>query len=55
MSSLRSKVLCLTIWVLLNALTQAQAEKWARGPVVVTSVRGDVLVEETGGASLQLH
>ena len=55
MSSLRSKVLCLTIWVLLNALTQAQAEKWARGAVVVTSVRGDVLVEETGGASLQLH
>lgn len=55
MNSLRSKVLCLTIWVLLNAFTQAQAEEWVRGAVVVTSVRGDVLVEETGGASLQLH
>ena len=55
MSSLRSKVLCLTICGLLNAFTQAQAEEWVRGAVVVTSVRGDVLVEETGGASLQLH
>ncbi len=55
MRSLSSKVLCLIICGLLNAFTQMQAEEWVRGAVAVTSVRGDVLVEEAGGASLQLH
>ncbi len=40
---------------LVAALVTVQAEQWMRGAVVVTSVMGEVILEEVGGESLQLH
>ncbi len=40
---------------LFAAFATAQAEEWMRGAAVVTSVMGEVILEEVGGESLQLH
>jgi hypothetical protein len=53
-SSLR-KVFFILFAALFAAVAMLQAQDWMRGAVVVTSVAGEVMVEEAGGESLQMN
>ena len=55
MSVQHLKVFSLIATCLIAAFASVQAEQWMRGAVVVTSVAGEVILEEVGGESLQLH
>jgi hypothetical protein len=49
------KVFFILFAALFAAVAMLQAQDWMRGAVVVTSVVGEVIVEEAGGESLQIH
>lgn len=49
------KVCSVLFVALFAAVAMLHAADWMRGAVVVTSVAGDVILEEAGGASLQMH
>lgn len=55
MSIQRLKAFFLISMCLVAAFVAVQAEEWMRGSAVVTSVAGEVSLEEVGGESLQLH
>lgn len=55
MSSSLRQVFSVTFAALFAAVTMLQAEDWMRGAAVVTSVTGEVILEQIGGESLQLN
>ena len=55
MSSSLHKVFSIAFAALFAALTMLQAEDWMRGAAVVTSVAGEVILEQVGGESLQMN
>jgi hypothetical protein len=55
MSSFLRKAFSVVVAALFAAVAMLQAEDWMRGAVVVTSVTGEVTLEETGGESAQMH
>tara|TARA_B110000967_G_scaffold121792_1_gene124392 strand:- start:2806 stop:3705 length:900 start_codon:yes stop_codon:yes gene_type:complete len=55
MSSSLRKVFFILFAALFAAVAMLQAQDWMRGAVVVTSVAGEVIVEEAGGESLQMN
>ena len=55
MSSSLHKVFSVAFVALFAALTMLQAEDWMHGAAVVTSVTGEVILEQVGGESLQMN
>ena len=55
MSSYLLKIFSVVAVGLFAAFVTLQAEEWMRGAAVVTSVTGEVVLEEVGGESLQMH
>ena len=54
MSSSLRKIFSVVFAALFAAVAMLQAEDWMRGALVVTSVTGEVILEEAGGESLQM-